>query len=241
MAVFVAALPSPYREAITLTELQGMTQKDAAEMLGISLSGMKSRVQRGRQQISEMLQACCEIALDARGHVVSFDRRVRRPRSGELLRRRDQELQVLRLATTRRIDPEIRSLLSDAGLITADVDTTRQVFIVAVTDGRTDGCVGLEPHGRVALLRSLAVRDERRGSGIGGALLERARQVAVSNRVETLYLLTTNASPFFGRRGFVAVARSTVPDADDPERAVRSAVPDQRDLHDAEAVEHRTV
>jgi RNA polymerase sigma-70 factor (ECF subfamily) len=75
LAVFVAALPSPYREAITLTELQGMSQKDAAEMLGISLSGMKSRVQRGRQQMRHMLQACCEIALDARGHVVSYDRR----------------------------------------------------------------------------------------------------------------------------------------------------------------------
>jgi RNA polymerase sigma-70 factor (ECF subfamily) len=76
IAVFVAALPSPYREAITLTELQGMSQKDAAEMLGISLSGMKSRVQRGRQQVRKMLQACCEIALDARGHVLSYDRRV---------------------------------------------------------------------------------------------------------------------------------------------------------------------
>ncbi len=75
LAVFVAALPSPYREAITLTELQGMSQKEAAEMLGISLSGMKSRVQRGRQQMRHMLQACCEIALDARGHVVSYDRR----------------------------------------------------------------------------------------------------------------------------------------------------------------------
>ena len=75
LAVFVAALPSPYREAVTLTELQGMSQKDAAEMLGISLSGMKSRVQRGRQQIREMLQACCEIALDARGRVLSYDRR----------------------------------------------------------------------------------------------------------------------------------------------------------------------
>ena len=75
LAVFVAALPSPYREAITLTELQRMSQKDAAEMLGISLSGVKSRVQRGRRQIQEMLQACCDIALDARGRVLSYDRR----------------------------------------------------------------------------------------------------------------------------------------------------------------------
>ena len=50
-----------------------MTQKDAAEMLGISLSGMKSRVQRGRRQIQEMLHECCDIALDARGRVLSYD------------------------------------------------------------------------------------------------------------------------------------------------------------------------
>lgn len=76
LATFIAALPSPYREAITLTELQGLTQKDAADMLGISLSGMKSRVQRGRKQIGEMLRQCCEIALDARGRVLSYERRV---------------------------------------------------------------------------------------------------------------------------------------------------------------------
>jgi RNA polymerase sigma-70 factor (ECF subfamily) len=75
MTTFVAALPSPYREAITLTELQEMSHKDAADMLGISLSAMKSRVRRGRQHIQEMLQACCDIAIDARGRVVSYDRR----------------------------------------------------------------------------------------------------------------------------------------------------------------------
>lgn len=44
-------------------------------MIGISLSGMKSRVQRGRQQLREMFEACCEIALDVRGHVVSCEPR----------------------------------------------------------------------------------------------------------------------------------------------------------------------
>jgi len=74
-AVFVAMLPSPYREALTLTELEGLTQREAAAMLGISLSGMKSRVQRGRQQLREALEACCRIALDARGGVVSCEPR----------------------------------------------------------------------------------------------------------------------------------------------------------------------
>ncbi len=76
LATFVAALPSPYREAITLTELQEMTQKDAAEMLGVSLPAMKSRVRRGRHLIREMLRACCDIALDGRGRVLSYDRRI---------------------------------------------------------------------------------------------------------------------------------------------------------------------
>lgn len=75
IAPFVAMLPSPYREALTLTELEGLTQKQAAEMLGISLSGMKSRVQRGRVQLRKALEDCCHIALDARGRVVSCEPR----------------------------------------------------------------------------------------------------------------------------------------------------------------------
>jgi RNA polymerase sigma-70 factor (ECF subfamily) len=71
LAFFVAALPSPYREAITLTELEGRTQREAAEMVGVSLSGMKSRVQRGRARLRAMLEACCEIALDVRGRVIA--------------------------------------------------------------------------------------------------------------------------------------------------------------------------
>lgn len=69
VAMFVARLPSPYREAITLTELEGMTQAQAAEMLGVSVSGMKSRVQRGRERIRRMFEACCELQIDARGRV----------------------------------------------------------------------------------------------------------------------------------------------------------------------------
>ena len=79
VAPFVALLPSPYREALTLTELEGLSQKHAAEMLGISLSGMKSRVQRGRARLRELFDACCEIALDVRGHVIGCEPRARGP------------------------------------------------------------------------------------------------------------------------------------------------------------------
>lgn len=75
VATFIAMLASPYREALTLTELEGLTQKEAATMLGISISGMKSRVQRGRQQLRAALEDCCHIALDARGRVLSCEPR----------------------------------------------------------------------------------------------------------------------------------------------------------------------
>ncbi len=75
MASFVAGLPSPYREALILTELQEMNYKQAADTLGVSLPAMKARVRRGRRKIRRMLEACCEIALDARGRVLSYERR----------------------------------------------------------------------------------------------------------------------------------------------------------------------
>ena len=74
-ALFVSMLPSPYREALTLTELEGVTQKEAAEMVGISLSGMKSRVQRGREKLRAALEECCHIALDTRRRVIGCEPR----------------------------------------------------------------------------------------------------------------------------------------------------------------------
>jgi len=76
VSLFVAQLPSPYREAVTLVELEGLTMREAAEMAGISVSGMKSRVQRGREQLRTLFDNCCEIALDARGKPTDFTPRV---------------------------------------------------------------------------------------------------------------------------------------------------------------------
>lgn len=71
----IQELPETYREAIQLSEIEGLTQKAVAERLGLSLSGAKSRVQRGRKLIKEMLVACCHIALDTRGRIINIERR----------------------------------------------------------------------------------------------------------------------------------------------------------------------
>jgi RNA polymerase sigma-70 factor (ECF subfamily) len=75
VALFVARLPSPYREAITTTELEGHTQKEAADMLGVSIAAMKSRILRRREKIREMFEECCRISLDCRGRVVECEPR----------------------------------------------------------------------------------------------------------------------------------------------------------------------
>jgi RNA polymerase sigma-70 factor (ECF subfamily) len=64
------SLPEPYRKALVLTELEGLTQQELADKVGISLSGAKSWVQRGRQQLKEMLTECCAFEFDRRGGVI---------------------------------------------------------------------------------------------------------------------------------------------------------------------------
>ena len=71
----IEELPPNYREAVFLAELQGRTQREVAEDQGLSLSGAKSRVQRGRAMLQEMLAACCEVELDRRGHILDYEKR----------------------------------------------------------------------------------------------------------------------------------------------------------------------
>lgn len=71
----VEALPPTYREAVRLAEVEGLAQQQIAARLGLSLSGAKSRVQRGRALLRQALDACCEVELDGRGEV--FDCRPR--------------------------------------------------------------------------------------------------------------------------------------------------------------------
>ncbi|MGQ0667354.1 MAG: RNA polymerase sigma factor SigZ [Nitrospiraceae bacterium] len=68
----IQRLSPDYREAITLVELEGLTRQTAARRMGLSLSGMKARVQRGRKQLKQMLDECCLIQLDRRGGLLDY-------------------------------------------------------------------------------------------------------------------------------------------------------------------------
>jgi RNA polymerase sigma-70 factor, ECF subfamily len=71
----IDALPTDYRRALQLTDLEGRTQADAARIEGVSVSGMKSRVQRGRRLFTALVRDCCEVTTDSRGELVDFQRR----------------------------------------------------------------------------------------------------------------------------------------------------------------------
>lgn len=66
---FIEGLAPNYRRALQLTTVDGLTQEEAARREGVSLSGMKSRVQRARATVLREIQHCCGLQRDARGIV----------------------------------------------------------------------------------------------------------------------------------------------------------------------------
>lgn len=68
----VQELPDHYREALVLTEYQGLSQQALADRLGISLSGAKSRVQRARQKVKDIMLTCCHFEFDLRGLICCY-------------------------------------------------------------------------------------------------------------------------------------------------------------------------
>jgi RNA polymerase sigma-70 factor, ECF subfamily len=75
VAAFVQALPDPYREALILTEYQGLSQRELATRLGLSFSGAKSRVQRAREKLKQLLLECCHFEFDRLGRVIDYQSR----------------------------------------------------------------------------------------------------------------------------------------------------------------------
>lgn len=68
----ITELPTAQRRALELVELDGLTQAEAAEQLGLSLPGLKSRVQRGRRELRQRLTACCAVVTDASGRPIAW-------------------------------------------------------------------------------------------------------------------------------------------------------------------------
>jgi RNA polymerase sigma-70 factor (ECF subfamily) len=71
----IQLLPDHYREALMLSEINGYTQQTVAAKQNLSLSGAKSRIQRGRTMMKDMLLDCCRFEFDPRGRIVDYEER----------------------------------------------------------------------------------------------------------------------------------------------------------------------
>jgi RNA polymerase sigma-70 factor (ECF subfamily) len=79
----IELLPEKYRQAIYLTEIEGLSQKELAERLNISYSGAKSRVQRGREKLKDVILQCCEVQADGYGNILGYRARPPEPKKEE--------------------------------------------------------------------------------------------------------------------------------------------------------------
>jgi amino-acid N-acetyltransferase len=120
----------------------------------------------------------------------------------------------------------IEALLSTAQLPLAGVGDHLSHYLVAVTAGGIVGAVGVEHHAPYGLLRSAVVSDTQRGRGIGAVLVIRAIERARAGGLRALYLLTTTASDWFPRHGFVRVSRESLPKELEASEELRGACPD---------------
>ena len=83
-------------------------------------------------------------------------------------------------------------------------------FLIARSGGgKVLGCVGLERHGDLGLLRSAAVLPEYQGQWIGNKLVRELLKRAANEGVAEVVLLTTTAEEYFQNKfGFKVARRS---------------------------------
>lgn len=118
---------------------------------------------------------------------------------------------VIRPAVPEDLSP-VLDLLAAAILPRAGVEEQfGDGYAVAEEAGRVVGAAGVERYGSHGLLRSVVVDADRRGRGIGEALVRDRLAWADAAGIEALYLLTTTTPGFFARLGFEEIERSWAP------------------------------
>ena len=68
----IQSLPENYQQALMLSEIDGLPQKEVAKKLGLSLPGAKARIQRGRALLKKSLVQCCSYKFDRKGNVIDY-------------------------------------------------------------------------------------------------------------------------------------------------------------------------
>ena len=119
----------------------------------------------------------------------------------------------------------VRALLERSGLPTSDLEAARPEFAVIREKDQVIAAGALQRFGSSALLRSVVVAPDRRGSGLGQAIVSELERMARSAQISRLVLLTQSAAEFFGHRGYRVIDRSTAPEDMQGSEEFRSLCP----------------
>lgn len=106
----------------------------------------------------------------------------------------------------------VRDLIRRAGLPLDGLGQAPADVFVARSGAEVVGTAALERHGGHGLLRSLAVSEQHRGTGVGSRLAEAAEERARDLGLDGVYLLTDTAPAFFTGRGYVVIERDAAPE-----------------------------
>jgi N-acetylglutamate synthase-like GNAT family acetyltransferase len=119
----------------------------------------------------------------------------------------------------------IRALLERAGLPTSDLESAQPEFVVIRADGKAIAAGALQRFGSSALLRSVVVGPDHRGSGLGCLIVSELECSARAAHITQLILLTETAGEFFARQGYRVIERSSVPKEIQESEEFRSLCP----------------
>ncbi|MEM6818942.1 MAG: arsenic resistance N-acetyltransferase ArsN2 [Pseudomonadota bacterium] len=123
--------------------------------------------------------------------------------------------------------PAIARLLSTSGLPVDDLDDQDlSLFRIVLSSDSLVAVAGLERHGDLALIRSVATATSVRGQGKAKALVADLEALAIAKGIDAIYLLTETAERFFTHLGYVEQNRTSVPAAIQRSRQFSSICPD---------------
>lgn len=115
-------------------------------------------------------------------------------------------------ANSPALKQQVIDLLQQNKLPVSDLDDDKHLYALVDTQQQLAGTGGLEFTGHSALLRSISVKKELQGKGLGKQISRQLEQLVSAKGINTIYLLTTTAKSFFEHEAYEVIERDLVPE-----------------------------
>ncbi len=107
---------------------------------------------------------------------------------------------------------KVIALLQESNLPVSDLDEQKELFAL-LQNNEVAGTAGLESFDNFALLRSVSVRKDLQGKGLGKFINRELEKISKKRGIDCFYLLTNTAKDFFSKEGYEVISRDEVPES----------------------------